>query len=197
MQVSWSLLGGVLGSWGVRIPLRFPLRIHLKTFENLSKKLQKNTPKTSKIHPQHGSNLKSNMKPKFGGVWERLGVSLERLGGVLGRLWGRLGDVSGAVSGAGSALSWGSRWIRKMFNGFGRCSNDSEYPQRIRKDIQRIRKILKGFGRCSKDSEDVPACRPTPNGSARSASRHPPTSIEMKIARTSPFQTYPLITSLL
>ena len=30
------------------------------------------------------------MEPTFGGLWERLGVSLERLGAVLGRLWGRL-----------------------------------------------------------------------------------------------------------
>ena len=49
--------------------------------------------------PQHGSNLKSKMEPKFGGLWERLGVSLERLGGVLGRLWGRLGGVLGRLGG--------------------------------------------------------------------------------------------------
>ena len=73
-----------------------PPQKHLK---NLPKNTKKKTPKTSKIHPQHDSNLKSIKKPKIGGLWDPLGVSLERLGGVLGRLWDRLGGVLGRLGG--------------------------------------------------------------------------------------------------
>ena len=57
------------------------------------------TPKWSQVDHQDDPKRESNIKPIFGGLWERLRVSLERLGSVLGRLWGRLGGVLGRLGG--------------------------------------------------------------------------------------------------
>ena len=55
------------------------------------------TSKWAQDGPKLAIKRKSNMEPKFGGLWERLRVSLERLRSVLGRLWGRLGGVLGRL----------------------------------------------------------------------------------------------------
>ena len=71
--------------------------------QKIFKKTASETPKMGPTWPQVGHQddpkRESNMEPKFGGLWERLRVSLERLGSVLGRLWGRLGGVLGRLGG--------------------------------------------------------------------------------------------------
>ena len=73
---------------------------------NATKNLQKTASETPKMGPkwsqvdhQDDPKRESNIKPIFGGLWERLRVSLERLGSVLGRLGGRLGGVLGRLGG--------------------------------------------------------------------------------------------------
>ena len=103
-------------------------------------------PKRPQVGHQNDPKRKSNMEPNFGGLWDRLRVSLKRLGSVLGRLWDRLGGVLGrlggvlgrlgrvlqaswAVSGASWSVlgaSWGPlgascahvRFLNRFFNDF-------------------------------------------------------------------------------
>ena len=95
LESSWRCPGVLGRANSLEISFENPPLQPLKMLQ----KPHKNTPKTSKIHPQHGSNSKSNKKHKFGGLWEPLRVSLERLGGILGRLWDRLGGVLGRLGG--------------------------------------------------------------------------------------------------
>ena len=57
-----------------------------KIFKKRASETPKMSPKWPQVDHQDDPKRESNIKPIFGGLWERLRVSLERLRSVLGRL---------------------------------------------------------------------------------------------------------------